>query len=343
MDKGYFIAELGFNHNASIDIAKELIDMAIYCKADAVKLQKRHVSQMATKDILDKPYTGFPEWGDTYREFREYLEFTKNEYRELREYCRDKIDFIVTPFDIQSLEFLDDLDLDAIKIASHNLTDIPLLEEVSKRNKPIYLSTGMSSWNDIDIAVKTLDPKGTRTKDTENQLVIMHCVSSYPADIRYANLPMITRLKERYPNYHIGFSDHQNGISLPPVARVLGAKYFEKHITLDRGMKGLDQAYSLEMVGLKKCVRNIHAIEEAMVEYDKNGPLPWETMAYNDFRRTIVATQDIKEGTIITRDMLTTKAPNTGLMPKMIPEIIGKKALKDIKEDTHITFDMVDI
>jgi len=333
--KVYFIAEAGLNHNGSVKIAKKLIDVAIDSEADAVKFQKRFVSQMVTKDILDKPFTNFPSFGSTYREIREHLELNKEEYRELREYCRGKIDFIVTPFDIQSLEFLDDLDIDGIKIAAHSLTDIPLLEEIAKRNKPIYLSTGMSTIEDIELAIKTLSSHHT-------EIFILHCVSQYPMESKYANLPMINKLKKMFPEYEIGWSDHQNGISLASAATAIGVSVIEKHFTLDRTMEGFDHAMSLEPQGLKKCIRDIRSVEAAMESHAKL-PMTNEMDCFLNYRRTIVAKVPIPKRTIINRDMLTTKAPNIGLSPKLISKLIGKRALKNIEEDEHITFDMIEL
>lgn len=341
--KVYFIAEAGLCHNGDVKIAKKMIDVAVDACADAVKFQKREVSQMATKDVLDASFTNFPNLGKTYREVRETLELTKDEYRELRDYAKEKnIDFLVTPFDIQSLIFLDDLDLDGIKLAAHSLTDIPLLEEVSKRNVPIYFSAGMCSWEDIDIAVKTLDPNSTRTKDGTNPLHIFHVVSQYPMEIEFANLPMITELIQKYPEYTIGWSDHQNGISLIPAAIAMGAQVIEKHFTLDRTMSGFDHAMSLEPEGLKKAIRDMHVTSKAL-KYHPKEVLNVEEFCYVSFRRTIVAAKNIPKGSKITRDMLTTKAPNRGISPKYLPDLIGKIAKRDILEDTHIQFEDIEL
>jgi len=327
----YFIAEAGLCHNGSVDLAKKMIDVAIKCGADAVKFQKRDVSSMATKDILDQPFTNFPSMGKTYREVREHLELTKEEYHQLRDYCLGKIDFIVTPFDIISVAFLDDLNVDGIKIAAHSLTDVPVLEEIAKRDKPVYLSTGMSTWEDIDRAVIILE---------KLPLTIMHCVSQYPMNVECANLPMISELEDCYPDYRIGWSDHQHGISLCVAGIALGAEVVEKHFTLDHTMEGFDHSFSLDPIGLQRCIRNIREMEQAMVLHEKQ-PMAEEMDCFFNYRRTIVSTQDIPKGVVITREMLTTKAPNRGLSPSYIPDLIGKKALVDIPADTHIEFGMV--
>ena len=337
----YFIAEVGLNHNGDIELAKKLVETAIECKSDAIKFQKRNVNQMATRDILDKPFTNFPSFGSTYREIREHLELTFNEYKELIDLCKGRIDFIVTPFDIQSLEFLDKLDIDALKIASHNMTDIPLIEEIAKRQLPVYMSTGMCSMSDIELSVDILDPNKERIIGSENPLCIMHCISQYPSPAKYANLRMVSILRDKYPNHLIGFSDHQNGFHLPPAALSLGATVFEKHFTLNHTFEGFDHVFSLEPGALKKCIRNIRETADAL-EYHEKMPMEYEMNAFNDYKRSVVSTRNIPKGTVITRDMLTTKAPNRGLSPKLIPSIVGMTASKDIEEDTHITYDVIE-
>jgi len=340
MERAYYIAEIGLNHNGDVKLAKQLIDMAIECGANAVKFQKRCVEQMATKDVLDMPYDKFPEWGKTYREVREHLELSKSEYVYLRNYCKDKIDFIVTPFDLQSLEFIEDLNVNAIKIASHSLTDIPLLEAIAKKKKTIILSTGMSSWHDIDIAVSILDNTLERV-GSDHPLVLLHCVSNYPTNSKYANLRMIMKIKMRYTNYVVGLSDHNNSIVIPAVARSFDAMVFERHITLDKSMIGYDHSFSLNKKELKDVIRGIRETEDALDYYDKTGPQPWEMDAFKNYRRSIVSAKDIKKGTTITKNMLTTKAPNIGLSPVSMYSIIGKKMKVNIKKDTHITGDMI--
>ena len=337
MNKTYIIAEIGLCHNGNVDFAKELIDISMRAGCNAIKLQKREVSQMATKDVLDKSFTNFPNLGKTYREVRENLELSKEDYRLLRSYCENKIDFIVTPFDIQSLKFLEDLNIDKIKIAAHSLTDIPLLKEIAKRNKSIILSVGMSTLKDIEEAVSVLDRNNLRTYRTQNELILLHCNSQYPVQPEYVNLTFIQELKRLYPQYRIGFSDHQNGISLAPAAVALGAEVLEKHITLNRIMEGFDHAMSLEPHGLQKYVRDVRVVEKALIVHPKI-VMKNELECFNDYRRSIVSTREIKKGEIITRDMLTTKAPNIGLKPNMIPLIIGKIVSRNILEDTHITF-----
>ncbi|MCK4258094.1 MAG: N-acetylneuraminate synthase family protein [Halanaerobiales bacterium] len=337
--KAYIIAEAGLCHNGDVEIAKRLIDMAIKCKANAIKFQKRTVSQMVTKDVLDKPFMDFPSFGKTYREIREHLELSKEEYQELREYKRNKIDFIVTPFDIQSVEFLDDLDLDGIKLAAHSLTDYPLLVEVAKRNVPIYISTGMAYTQNIKDAVGVLGKR--RTKKDKYPLTIMHCSSQYPVEPKNMNLRFIKILKDLYPQYIIGFSDHQFGVSIAPVAVAMGAEVFEKHITLNHSFEGFDHAMSLEPSQLKEYVQNIRDAEKAL-RYHYKKPMDNESECFNNYRRTVVALRDIKEGETFTDNMITTKAPNVGISPFFIPKLLTMKAKVDISQDTHIMWSMTE-
>jgi len=332
----YFIAEAGNNHNGEIEMAKQLVDLAVTCGANGVKFQKRDLDHMFTADVLDAPFTNVPAWGKTQREVRGHIELNKQAFIELRDYCKQKkIDFIVTPFDLPSLEILEEVGVDLYKIASHSMNDTPLLEAVAKTGKPVVMSVNMGTEQDINDAIEPF-------KKEKTDLAILHCVSSYPLPMEDANLQLINYYKKF--GYPVGWSDHENGITLGPVAVALGAKIVEKHYTLNRILPGFDHAMSLEPDGLKRVIRNIRKTETAMKGLTKpSGPLPNEMKCFETRRKSIVAAKDIKKGQKISRDMLVTKGPNKGLPPKMIPELIGKEALENIKADTHITFSKVKI
>lgn len=328
----YIVAEIGLNHNGNMTIAKQLIENAISAGCNAVKFQKRFIPQTFTKDVLDTIMTNFPSMGKTHREVREYLEFNIDEYRVIKKMCEERIDFIVTPFDIQSLEFIDEVGVTAYKVAAHCLTNIPLIEELKKRNKPIILSTGMSTMEEIEYTVDILKDK---------DLVLLHCTSKYPCKEEECNLNIIHTLKEKFPDIPIGYSGHENGIAISVGASVMGACLIERHITLDRTMEGFDHVFSLEYSSLCHLVGQIRKIEAAMGTSEKK-VFPYEMDAYNNYRRGIVAAKKILKGSIITRDLLTTKAPFEGLSPKFIHELIGKKTTMDINEDSPIQFAMVE-
>ena len=248
----FFIAEIGINHNGSLDLAKKLIDMANICGADAVKFQKRTpeicVPEHKRNQIFETP------WGDIpYIEYKKKIEFGDKEYKVIDEYCKNKkIIWFASPWDLPSVDFLERFDIPCYKIASAKLTDRELLEKIKKLNKPIFLSLGMSTEEEIDKAIKILK---------ENDLVIMHCNSSYPAADDELNLNYLLTLKKKYPEYIIGYSGHEFGISASLIAVEIGAKVVERHITLDRAMWGSDQAASIEFSGLRRLVRDIRKLK----------------------------------------------------------------------------------
>ncbi|MBX3441625.1 MAG: N-acetylneuraminate synthase family protein [Planctomyces sp.] len=332
-DHTYVMAEAGNNHNGSVELAKEMVDVAVECGADAIKLQKRDVPSMQTTEFLDRPFSvpGAEEWGDTYRKVREHIELDADQMAELRDYCKGRIDFVCTPFDIPSVRVLEDIGVDAYKVAAFTVTDLPVLEELSRTSKTIIMSAGMVTEDELRRALEIL---------RNNDLILLHCISCYPMKPEDANLRLIEWLKKF--GRPVGWSDHEVGISLAPIAVALGARVIEKHYTLNRALPGFDHAMSLEPAGLKKCIRDIRKVEAAMKGLSSHREvLPCELKCFDQKRPTVCSTRAIRRGEMFTRDMLTTKAPNRGLAPRFIPEIVGKEAMEDIPADTHITFSMV--
>jgi N-acetylneuraminate synthase len=249
--KPYLIAEIGINHNGSLDIAKKLIDAAKESFFDAVKFQKRTVDIVYDKKTLDTPRES--PWGTTTREQKLGLEFEKEEYDEIDEYCKKLgIDWFASAWDSQSLQFLDSYNLKYHKIASAMIVDHNFLNEVAKQNKHTFISTGMSTKDDIDNAVKIF-------KKNNCSFELMHCVSTYPMNIEDANLITINQLKEEY-YCNIGYSGHENGVVVSLAATMLGITSLERHITLDRTMYGSDQAASLELTGMKSLCESIDKV-----------------------------------------------------------------------------------
>ena len=248
----FFIGEIGINHNGSIENAKKLIDIANLCETDAVKFQKRTpeicVPEGKKNAIRETP------WGDiTYLAYRKKIEFSEEEYKQIDEYCKIKNTiWYASPWDIQSVDFLEQFNIPCYKIASAKLTDRVLLEKVSKLNKPIFLALGMSTEEEIDKSIKVLK---------NNELVLMHCNSIYPAPDNELNLNFIKTLKTKYPDHIIGYSGHELGISASLIAAEMGAKVIERHITLDRAMWGSDQAASIEYSGLRRLIRDLRKLE----------------------------------------------------------------------------------
>ena len=254
MNKIYFIAEAGINHNGNIEIAKKLIDLAINSGFDAVKFQKRTVNKVYSKEILDQPRES--PWGSTQRDQKNGLEFGKKEYDQIDLYCKDKINWFASAWDIESLNFLDQYNLKYAKVASAMIVDKEFLKELAKRKKYTFISTGMSSLDDIDTAVKIF-------KDNKCPFELMHCISTYPMKIEDANLITINELRKRY-NCNVGYSGHESGLAVSYAAAGLGISSLERHITLDRSMYGSDQSASLETNGARELISVIKRMQTAM-------------------------------------------------------------------------------
>ena len=249
----FIIAEIGINHNGDIETAKKLINVAHFCGCNAVKFQKRTVDKVYTKEELSIPRDSI--FGKTNGDLKRGLEFDYDEYKIINEYCKElKMPWFASCWDVDSVDFIEQFDICAHKISSACLTDIELLKKIKSTNKPVLLSTGMSTIDEIDKAVDILG--------TDN-LIIYHCTSTYPTSNNEINLNAIPMLKERY-NCPIGFSGHERGIFPSSAAVILGACSVERHITLDRTMWGSDQAASLEPEGLRKLVRDIRNVKDIL-------------------------------------------------------------------------------
>ena len=257
----FMIAEIGINHNGNIEIAKKLIDEAINSGFDAVKFQKRTVDVVYTPDELEMPRESY--FGKTNGDLKRGLEFGFEQYQEISEYCKEKnIIWFASPWDIKSVDFLENFDVPAHKVASACLTDSKLLERIAETNKPVFMSTGMSTMDQIKRAVNVFDPK---------RLILMHAVSVYPARLDQLNLSWIKNLQDHFPNLLIGYSGHEVGL-IPSVVAV--AKYnavcVERHITLDRSTWGTDQSASIEPQGMRNLVKNIRVLQVIVGDGEKH-------------------------------------------------------------------------
>ena len=257
INKPYLIAEIGINHNGDLDITKKLIDNAVKAKFDAVKFQKRDLNIVYTKDLLDSARES--PWGTTQRDQKKGLEFEKKEYEQIDQYCKNvKIDWFASAWDINSLKFLDQYNLKYNKVASAMIVDQNFLKEIAKRKKHTFISTGMSSIEDIDNAVKTF-------KDSKCSFELMHCVSTYPMKAKDANLFTIQALKKKY-ECDVGYSGHENGVAVSLAALSMNISSLERHITLDRTMYGSDQSASLELKGMINLTESLDKMLEAYGE-----------------------------------------------------------------------------
>lgn len=328
-DKPFVIAEIGNNHKGSVTIAKKMFLEAKNSGADAVKLQKRSNKNLYTKDMYDQVYDHPNSYGKTYGLHRDFLEFNKKQYLELKNYAKKlKIEFLCTPFDFESVDFLESINIQAYKIASADLINIPLQKYIAKKNKPIFMSTGGGNFKDIERAYKNIIKYNKK-------LIILHCTASYPANLDDMNLAVINELKKKYKKINIGLSDHENGIDAATIAYMLGARVFEKHFTLDRSWKGTDHAFSLEPQGLSKMIRNLNRIS-VMIGNKNKQLLNSEKKPLLKMQKSIYAKKEIKKGKKLTLEDLTLKSPGGGLKPYELNMVLNRISKKDISKEEMI-------
>jgi N-acetylneuraminate synthase/sialic acid synthase len=330
----YVIAEIGHNHQGSVEKARELFREAKLAGAHAVKLQKRDNRALYTRAAFNKPYDNENSFGATYGEHREFLEFGLKEYRELQRYAKElDIDFFATAFDKASADFLGELDVPAFKIASGDVKSIPLLEHVARFGKPLILSTGGALVEDVQRAYEAV-------MAVNPQLAILQCTAGYPAAFEELDLRVVSQYRERFPGAVIGFSGHDNGIAMPVAAYVLGARIVEKHFTLNRAMKGTDHAFSLEPVGLRKMVRDLERTYKALGDgrkkiYDS------EKAPIIKMGKSLVIARDLPAGHVLTVEDIVMKSPGGGIPPYELGQVLGRVTLKALYEDDFLSFDML--
>jgi sialic acid synthase len=332
----YVIAEIGHNHQGSIDQCKELFAEAARCGANAVKLQKRSNRTLYTREFFDQPYDNEFSFGETYGEHREALELDRDDYVELQRYAREiGLTFFATPFDIESADFLAELDVPAYKVASADLVNTPLLRHVAAFGKPMFLSTGGATDNAVDRAVETVRPLNER-------LCILQCTAAYPCETEDLNLRVIATLRERYPEFVIGLSDHQNGISMALVAYMLGARVIEKHFTLNHAWQGTDHAFSLMPEGLRKLVRDLRRIPVALGDGVKR-PLSVEAKPLEKMGKKLVAARDLEQGHVLEAADIAIKSPaDGGLPPYELDRLVGRRLRRSVAFEDFVTFDDVE-
>lgn len=331
----YMIAEAGVNHEGVMELAKRLVDEAKEGGADAIKFQTYKASTLASKDS--------PAYWDTSKEptksqfelFSKHDKFWKNEMVALKEYCDQVgIEFMSTPFDIESAEFLNDL-MDVYKISSSDLTNKPFIEYICQFGKPIILSTGASHLHEIQEAVSWIEKHG-------NPLALLHCVLNYPTPDENANLGMIKGLQRAFPNKLIGYSDHTlpKDMKTLEVATLLGSAIIEKHFTHDKALPGNDHYHAMDKEDLKVFYQSLDRTFNLLGSFRVEA-LEDELPAIQNARRSLVAAKPIKKGEIITTSHLTFKRPAHGISPKFIDEVIGKTSIVDIEEDTVMKWGLI--
>lgn len=326
----FIIAEAGVNHNGSLELAKKLVDAAKEAGADCVKFQtfvsKNIVSKKAIKAEYQKQQTDSKE---TQYEMLKRLELSFDDFVDLKAYCKSKnIEFMSTAFDLDSIDFLEGLGMDKWKIPSGDITNLPYLIKIARLKRPVILSTGMSTMDEISCAINALRDNGVK------ELTVLHCTTEYPTPFADVNLRAMLEIRDEF-DVSIGYSDHTNGIEVSIAAVSLGAEIIEKHFTLDKNMDGPDHKASLEPYELKAMVESIRNIESALGDGMKQ-PVNSEKKNIEVVRKSIVAKHSIKEGELLTEDNLAIKRPGNGLSPMKWFEIVGTIAIKDFDEDEMI-------
>lgn len=328
----YIIAEIGHNHQGSLEKAKQLFKAAAECGVNAVKLQKRDNKTLFTKAAYYKPYENENSFGPTYGTHREALEFGRDEYAELQNYAKELgVTMFATAFDIPSADFLADLDMPVFKIASGDLKNTPLLKHVAQMGKPLIISTGGANMEDVQRAYDVIMP-------VNQQLAILQCTSTYPAEHYDLNLRVIETFRQQFPENVIGLSDHENGIAMATASYVLGARIVEQHFTINHTWKGTDQVFSLEPIGMKKLVRDLRRLREALGDGVKR-VYPNEVVPISKMSKKLVAGCNLPAGHVLTEGDVAIKSPGDGLPPYELYNIVGKSLKRPLVEDEDIMFE----
>jgi sialic acid synthase SpsE len=332
----FIIAEAGVNHEGSMELARRLIDEAKEAGADAIKFQTYKAETIASKDSPSYWDTSQEPTNTQYELFKKYDSFWKDEMQQLKHYCDNlDIEFLSTPFDIESAIFLNEM-MDVFKISSSDITNKPFIQFLCNFKKPIILSTGASSLIEIEEAVSWIEK-------TANPLALLHCVLNYPTDDKNANLGMIVDLKEKFPGKLIGYSDHTlpGDMKVCELATLLGSVIIEKHFTHDKTLPGNDHYHAMDKNDLKLFKRNLDSTQEILGDFEVQA-LEQEELARKNARRSLVSLRKISKGKIIEAEDLTFKRPASGISPKYIDEVVGKAAINDIDDDIVMQWSMLE-
>jgi len=331
----FIIAEAGVNHNGNLELAKKLVDVGVDARVDAVKFQTFKSKGVVTDKADAAEYVKKNLGKDLKQiEMMKNLELDYNDFETLKRYCDKKnIIFLSTPHSFDAIDFLDDL-VPAFKFGSGDLTNIPSLKHAAKKGKPMILGTGMATLIEVKKAVESIKKMGI------DQIVVLHCTTNYPCPLEEVNMNAI-KIMQKNLDCLVGYSDHTMGLTVPIMATTLGAVVIEKHFTLDRNLSGPDHKASLEPDELKKMVSEIRNTEKALGRFEKK-PTMSEKKILKNVRKSIVANTDVKKGQVLKREMLEIKRPATGINPKQLNDIIGKKTKRNIPKDKTLTRDDIE-
>ncbi|MCK4724950.1 MAG: N-acetylneuraminate synthase, partial [Anaerolineales bacterium] len=322
------------NHNGNLEYAKRLVDIAVDADADAVKFQTFIADQIVSPIAPKAEYQKVAMTKDESQlEMVKKLELPFQAFTQLYDYCLSKnILFLSTPFDHESADFLQELNVMAIKVASGEITNLPFLSHLAKKNIPLHISTGMATLGEIETALGVVDSAGN------HEYILLHCVSNYPAAPEDVNLRAMDTLRAAF-DVPVGFSDHTLGIELPIAAVALGANIIEKHFTLDHDLPGPDHRSSLEPEELRSMIIGIRKVESALgngVKRPSNNELEIAKVA----RKSLIIAKDLKQGTILTNNMIVIQRPGTGLSPSMLDFVVGRRLTKDVKMGSLLSMDL---
>ena len=330
----FVLAEGGVNHNGDPALAEDLVRIAADCQADAVKFQKRSMHELLTRSALEQPYNGVNSMGATYGEHRNKLELSAEVWQRLRVVAAELgLEFMGSAWDCGSADFLIELDTPALKVPSAALTDLNLLEYMARSGKPLIVSTGMSTLEEVDQAVE-------RILRHSDQLILLQCTSAYPSEFKDVNLRVMDTYRQRY-GVLVGFSGHERGIAVSEAAATLGAAVIERHFTRDRTLPGPDHAASLEPIGLAKLIRDIRNIEIALGSSDKR-IVASEVPVRMRLAKSVVAARDIPAGAVVRAEMLTAKGPGNGIPANHLAHLVGRVAAVDVAADTLLPKDALE-
>ena len=312
----YFIAEAGLNHNGDIEIAKKIINAAKNAGANAIKFQTFQTEKFVTRK-------------NQYFDIFKNAELSYSEFDELNKYSKEQnITFFSAPFDLESAEYLNKIDVPCFKIASSDLTNIPLITKVAKMQKPMIISTGVSTMKEVEDAVNICYLQGN------HKISLLHCITSYPTPYDQVNLTAITTMKKQF-NHPVGYSDNGEPLLVDLAAVSIGANIIEKHFTLDKNMEGPDHSFSIDPPGLTELISQIHMIDK-MKGNGQKLPQPSEISSKSALRKSLTTKSDLKAGDVLTHEKILIKRPEGGIEPKYFDRVVGRKINKDIPEDSLI-------
>lgn len=329
----FVIAEAGVNHNGDVELARQLVDVAAAASADAVKFQTFRADRVASVHAPKAAYqVDITDAAETQLEMLRRLELSPEDHREIQSHCDELgVIFLSTPFDEESVDLLDSLGMPAFKVGSGEITNLPFLEYVARKGKPVILSTGMADLVEVEEAVRVIRRVGNE------QVVLLHCVSNYPANPADANLRAMQTLAAAFGT-PVGYSDHTAGVEVALAAVALGAAVIEKHFTIDRGQPGPDQRASLEPAELQVLVRGIRIVEAALGS-GRKVPAASELSNRTIVRRSVAAASEIPAGTILLRQMLTALRPGSGISPARLDSVVGRRVKHDLRPGQLLSWD----